>query len=414
MNNNTRNKAIHRLVGAMACLCVVPAAAWAQPVPGYIADALHWVERPPVEFTRDKFYKPGEILAMTGIKPGMVAVDLMPDSGYYMRILSDIVGPRGHVYAVIPQSNGQGLFGKSPGPLVEGMMGPQSRVERVTGFSAQPNIMKNTDVMAEWVDGKQYPNDLRYGNFALPKQVDVLVTAYDYHVFKSADFSHTDMHRFLGAIYRGMNDNGVVVVVDNTAAKGMPLEQAVQLNRMDPAVVKREMTAAGFVLERDSDLLAQAGDDRTSQAKDLILDRAAKPADAFVLVFRKPRNAPDTNQRPKDPLKALGGLFGNTMVVGNPPDSMHLLHADYTYQEIRGRSFDSGIWFFNADGWNCRYRPGTHFADCATTPHEYEHKVGDKWEAPHGHYELWKGINYEPVLGSLDQPQRVPTPGPRP
>src|SRR5690348_9820059 len=92
---------------ALAVLCAATAVA-SEPISKPIADALRWVERPPVEFTRDAVYKPGEILALTGIKPGMVAVDLMPDSGYYMRILSSVVGERGHVYAVIPQSNGQG------------------------------------------------------------------------------------------------------------------------------------------------------------------------------------------------------------------------------------------------------------------------------------------------------------------
>lgn len=212
------------------------------------------------------------------------------------------------------------------------------------------------------------------------------------------------MSAFLGAIYRSMNNGGAFVVIDSAAAKGTPLAQAVELNRMDPEVVKSEMKAAGFELERESDLLARPQDDHSTVAKDLIIDRTAQPADAFVLIFRKPKNASNTNLRPRDPLAALGGVFGNTIVVGNPPDSVHLLHADYTYQEITGRNFDSGIWFYNADGWHCRYRPGPHFADCATTPNEYEHKVGDKWEAPHGHYELWKGHNYEPVLKNIDQP----------
>jgi hypothetical protein len=80
---------------------------------------------------------------------------------------------------------------------------------------------------------------LRFGNFALPEQVDVIVTQFAWHRFKGPDFSDTDMNRFLGAIYRGMNDSGVVIAVDNLAAEGISLDQAVAVNRMDPTVVKK-------------------------------------------------------------------------------------------------------------------------------------------------------------------------------
>jgi predicted methyltransferase len=340
----------------------------------------------------------------------MKVVDLMPGSGYYTRIMSGIVGQAGKVYAFIPQSNGIGEMGPMPSPKVKewGGRGERTRLERLTGAAYQQNIAKNTDVMWEWIDGKQYPNDLRYGNFALPEQIDVVLTQFAYHIFKSAELSNTDMQRFLGAIYRGMKSGGVFVVVDNKAADGMPLDRAVALNRMDPAVVKTEMMKAGFLLETESQALARGDDDRAKPAEDPFLTKTPKPSDVFVLKFRKPQSAPDTDMRPKEPLKMMAGLFGNSIVIGNGTaegdHSVHLIHADGTYQELRGTSFDSGRWFFNADGWNCRYRPGRGFADCATTPHEYEnHKVGDSWEAPHGHYELHKGLDYS-ILGIVVPP----------
>jgi len=377
-------------------------AAAAAPMPAYVAATLRWVERPPLEMALDRLLRPGEVMVLAGVRPGMRVVSLMPDSGYYMRIMSGIVGPSGKVYAVIPQSNSAGEMGRSVGPLVRefGEGDPRTRLQRVTGRAYQPNIAQNTDVMWEWVDGKQYPNDLRYGNFAVPEQIDVLVTAYDYHVFESPAFSNTNMHRFLGAIYRHMKNNGVVIVIDNRAQPGMALSDAVALNRMNPEVVKTEMTQTGFVLEADSPILARADDDRTKMAEDVFLTRTPKAADAFVLKFRKPKNAPNTDQRPKDPLKLLQGFFGNTIEVTGGDHSLHFIHADGTYQEMRNASFDSGNWFFNADGWNCRYRRGRSFADCATSPHEYDNRhVGDVWEAPHGHYVVKKGYDYSLILG---------------
>jgi predicted methyltransferase len=392
-------------VGAvLAVSCAGAATDAADKAPAYIADALRSVERPPVEFTRDEVLKPATILQLSGIRPGMVAVDLRPDSGYYMRLLSEVVGSRGHVYAVVPQSNHiGGVFGLKPAPLAPDNVGSMREpTDRITGSNYQPNIGRNTDVMVESVDGKQSPNDVRYGNFAVPRQIDVLISAYDYHAFKGPDFSDTSMENFLGAIYRSMNNGGRVVIVDNAADPAMPLANAVALNRIDPGIVKRELTAAGFVLEQESSVLAKADDDHRSVAEDVIVNRTAKAADAFVLVFRKPTNAPNTNRRPPD--SSIAGLFGNTLELFEPADSVHLLHADHTYQEIRGRTYAAGIWFFNADGWHCRYRPRASIADCATSPHEYEHKVGDVWDASHGRYRVLKGYRYDLILPNVDKP----------
>jgi hypothetical protein len=186
----------------------------------------------------------------------------------------------------------------------------------------------------------------------------------------------------------------------------------VSVGRMDPAIVKAEMTKTGFVLEGERNLSAPAGDDRARLAEDVFLTRTPKPADLFILKFPKPKDAPDMNLRPKDPLKLMQGFFGNSIVIGNGVSTgghcVHLIHEDGTYQEIRGTGFDSGLWFFNADGWNCRYRRGRSFADCATTPHECDNrKVGDQWQAAHGHCELHKGYDYSIVLDNNFPPPLI-------
>jgi predicted methyltransferase len=380
----------------------------ADPAPGNLNAALTWVERPPFEMALDPLLKPREVLTLAGVRPGMKVMDLMPDSGYYMRILSGTVGAKGKVYAVIPRSNGVG-GPQNPGPRVKefGEGQERDRLDRVARVN-QVNVSANTWIMSETVDGNQYPDDLRYGNIALPEQLDLVVTAFDYHVFKSPEFSRTDMNRFLSAIYRNLNNGGVMMVLDNRAASGMSLADAVQLNRMDPEVVKAEMTKAGFVFDSESNILARSDDDRTQPAEDVFLTRTPKPADVFVLKFRKPIDAPDTNQRPKDPLKLMKGFFGNSIVVSGGDISIHFIHEDGTYQELRNAGFDSGQWFFNVDGWNCRYRPAGHNADCANSPHEYDNrKVGDVWQAPHGRYEVVKGYNYWTVLHG----PRAPGPG---
>ena len=48
--------------------------------------------------------KPAELIALAGVSPGDKVVDLIPGNGYWTRIFSKIVGPKGKVYAVWPQA----------------------------------------------------------------------------------------------------------------------------------------------------------------------------------------------------------------------------------------------------------------------------------------------------------------------
>lgn len=128
-----------------------------------VAAALTWHERPALEQALDPILKPADVMTLAGVRPGMKVVDLMPGSGYYSRIMSGIVGDAGQVYAFIPQSNGIGEMGPNPSPRVAefGGRAQLTRLERAMRLAHQVNVARNTDVFWEWVDGKQYANDLR-------------------------------------------------------------------------------------------------------------------------------------------------------------------------------------------------------------------------------------------------------------
>ena len=58
------------------------------------------------------------------------------------------------------------------------------------------------------------------------------------------------------------------------------------LHRIDPAVVRKDFEAAGFVLDKQSDVVANPADDHTK----LVFDPAVRgKTDRFAYVFRKPR-----------------------------------------------------------------------------------------------------------------------------
>src|SRR5215470_2985435 len=81
----------------------IPAhAAAPEKIPAYISSAVADPGRPPEDRQRDANRKPAETLQFAGIKPGDKVVELVPGRGYFTRILSKVVGPKGHLYALSP------------------------------------------------------------------------------------------------------------------------------------------------------------------------------------------------------------------------------------------------------------------------------------------------------------------------
>lgn len=75
----------------------------APPARDIIAAAIADPARPDEQVQRDAARKPAEVLAFSGLKPGDRIADFMSGSAYYTRLFSRVVGPRGHVYALLPE-----------------------------------------------------------------------------------------------------------------------------------------------------------------------------------------------------------------------------------------------------------------------------------------------------------------------
>src|SRR5579885_3451829 len=84
-------------------------------VPDYVARAVANPARPKTDTDRDAARKPAEVLAFSGVKPGDKVLELIPGGGYFTRLLSGVVGPRGHVTEAIPQIPGADVSGRSNG-----------------------------------------------------------------------------------------------------------------------------------------------------------------------------------------------------------------------------------------------------------------------------------------------------------
>ena len=86
---------------ALALPASIPAMA-TDAAPQFLLTAVADKSRPDADTQRDAERKPAETMAFAGVKPGDTVVELIPGGGYFTRLLSKAVGPKGHVYAVVP------------------------------------------------------------------------------------------------------------------------------------------------------------------------------------------------------------------------------------------------------------------------------------------------------------------------
>jgi predicted methyltransferase len=250
-----------RLILAGAALCAMlagPVALSAEPT-SYVAAALNDPRRSADQSARDPLRKPAEILAFTGVKPGDKVADLIPGGGYFTRLFSVAVGPRGRVYGIIPEEMARNC---SPEEF--------AGAHQVEHDGSYANVRILTRPMAA---------------FDPPEPVDVEFTAQNYHDLFDSFMEHADVGAVDRALFRGLKPGGVLVVVDHVAEPGSGLRDTETLHRIDPAVIQRRLEAVGFVLEAHSDVLRNPADDHAIRVFD---KRVRGHTDQVVLRFRKP------------------------------------------------------------------------------------------------------------------------------
>jgi predicted methyltransferase len=242
---------------AIGALGARPAGAVAPP-PGYIAAAVADPSRPQADRDRDADRKPAEMLAFLDIKPGQKGVDFMPGpKGYFTKLFAAAVGPTGKIYAFIPTEVAK--LSKTPLPP--------------TG-SAIDAAHPNTIALVAPVD-----------EFSTPEPVDFVWTAQNYHDLHDPFMGPADMAVFDAAVFKSLKHGGVFVILDHAAAAGSGVRDTNTLHRIDPAVVKSELAAAGFEFVKESDVLRNPADPHTA----LVFDPSIRGhTDQFVYMFRKP------------------------------------------------------------------------------------------------------------------------------
>jgi predicted methyltransferase len=87
-------------------------------------------------------------------------------------------------------------------------------------------------------------------------------------------------------VFKALKPGGIYLVIDHAAAAGAPLSVADSLHRIDAAIVKQEVEAAGFKLVGEDKTLALAADDHSLN---VFLPAIRGKTDQFILKFQKPK-----------------------------------------------------------------------------------------------------------------------------
>ena len=243
------------LVGLAALGLAVSAAAAVSPA---IQAALNDPSRPAAERARDADRKSGEIVALTGVKTGDNVADVFPGGGYYTRIFAKVVGPKGHVYGMVP------------GDLSERNFHPSDLVKKLAAEPGYENVSLAVDPLPTW---------------APSPRLDLIFVSQFYHDMHNPGFGGPDIAAEDKGLFNALKPGGVLFIIDHSAP-GTGTSATATLHRIDEAAVKSELQAAGFKLVAESDILKNPADPHDKN----VFDPSIRGhTDQFVLKFQKPK-----------------------------------------------------------------------------------------------------------------------------
>jgi predicted methyltransferase len=227
-------------------------------VPEAIKQAIAAPDRAADDRALDAGRKPGEVLMWFRIGPGQRVAELFAGGGATTELLARVVGDKGQVFA---QNTKEILdrFARKPW----------------TDRAAKP-VMKNVVAVERPLDEPLPPE---------AKDLDAVVMVLNYH---DSVWMKVDRAKMNAAVFAALKSGGVYGIVDHSAAAGSGTRDCETLHRIDEDVVKKEITAAGFKLDAESDMLRNSEDKRDWNASPRKAGERRGTSDRFVLRFLKP------------------------------------------------------------------------------------------------------------------------------
>lgn len=223
-------------------------------------------DRTDADRQNDKRRKPEQVLAFIGLRPGLVALDVVAGGGYTTELLSRAIGPTGRVYAqASPRDPSRPVppGARAPGA---GVLDREARL-RSGNVPAAPITLALQRVVDPVPPAAQ-------------GQLDVVTLMFNYHDLGFLGEGRAQMNR---SIFQALKPGGIYVVADHSGRPGTGISESTTLHRIEESFLRSEIEAAGFKLLASGSFLRNPGDPRDKETPE-----PPQPKDEFVLKFVKP------------------------------------------------------------------------------------------------------------------------------
>lgn len=249
----TRSVPTHsHIAAALGVFLLLAACAAIEPAPDY-RNIVVSPDRSDADRVLDQRRDPEKLLEFYGVRAGMRVLDMSAGRGYNSELLARAVGPKGRVYA---QNSPQLASGPGKAAFDERMKTP---------------VMANViSLVREFED--PVPPEVR--------NLDLVTFNFNYH---DTPWMGTDRARMNRAVFAALKPGGIWIIADHSGRTGTGVSESKSLHRIEEAVVRKEVEAAGFKLVESGEFLRNPADPR-----DVPVFKNPVRNDEFVLKFRKP------------------------------------------------------------------------------------------------------------------------------
>ncbi|MBL8383806.1 MAG: class I SAM-dependent methyltransferase [Burkholderiales bacterium] len=241
-----------RFSSVALCALLLAGCAFAPPAPPDYAAVIAAADREDADRQIDARRKQPDLLAFTGVAPGMRVLDMGAGGGYTTELLARIVGATGRILAQDSKETIGRVQQRFDARMKKPVMAPVQRVIRDFDDPLPPGVA----------------------------DLDLITFFFAYHDTAFMPVDRAAMNR---ALFRALKPGGHLVVADHSARSGAGIGVVKSLHRIEESVVRRELEAAGFRLVADGSFLRNPADPREE-----IVFRAKVPVDEFVLKFVRP------------------------------------------------------------------------------------------------------------------------------
>src|SRR3984893_3539982 len=223
----------------------------AQAMPDYVA-LLAAPAPSDADREADKRRDPLPLLKFAAPRPGITVLDMGAGGGYSTELMARAVAPNGKVYGQFPADGFQ---------------------KAIDNFNARLKTPAMSDAAADF---RPFDDPIAHD---MPP-LDLITFLFYYH---DTAYMNVDRAQMDKKMFAALKPGGILVLADHSAAAGSDISVGKSLHRIDEAVVRKELEAAGFKFVAEGDFWRVPGE--THHFSSL---RPPAPVDGFVLKYQKP------------------------------------------------------------------------------------------------------------------------------